>query len=174
MRHDWRFARGIGSMGGVGGALAAALIAQSAPLAAQEGQPAALEPASSAPAAQCPAAQSWRDFAGTSWPGDQIVNVIVIHEDGRISWNGGRTNETTLDRLAYLIASSDEPAITALVNRAPACEQVQKVQEIFARYGCAQGTCIVAPNLVRTEAIPPAAPAAAEAGAIESAAQDAR
>ena len=88
-------------MGGVGGALAAAVIAQSAPLAAQEGQPAALEPASSAPAAQCPAAQSWRDFAGTSWPGDQIVNVIVIHEDGRISWNGGRTNEATLDRLAY-------------------------------------------------------------------------
>ena len=71
-------------------------------------------------------------------------------------------------------AVADEPAITALVNRAPACGQVQKVQEIFARYGCAQGTCIVAPNLVRTPAIPPAAPAAAEAGAIERAAQDAR
>ena len=168
MRRGWRFARGAG------GVLAAAVIAQSAPLAAQEGQPAAREPASSAPAAQCPAAQSWRDYAGTSWPGDQIVNVIVIDAGGRISWNGGRTNETTLDRLAYLIASSEEPAITALVNRAPACEQVQKAQEIFARYGCAQGTCIVAPNLVRTQAIPPAAPAAAEPGAIESAAQDAR
>ena len=174
MRRGWRYAWGASRFArGAGGTLAAALIAQSAPLAAQEGQPAALEPASSAPAAQCPAAQSWRDFGGTSWPGDQIVNVIVIHEDGRISWNGGRTNEATLDRLAYLIASSDKQAVTALVNRAPSCEQVQKVQEIFARYGCAEGTCIVAPNLVRTEAIPPAAPLTA-AGTIEIAAPDAR
>ena len=148
MRHDLRF------LVGAAGALGVSLIVAAKPLAAEDARRVVIDAA-----AQCPAAQSWRDFSGTSWTGDQIVNVIVIHEDGRISWNGGRTNEATLDRLAYLIASSDDQAITALVNRAPNCAQAQKVQEIFARHGCVDETCIVAPNLMRGSVIPLAGPA---------------